>query len=349
MQASAGHDNSVTCVTISADRELAATGSKDGTIILWRIRTQTMVHELLAGPRAVSSLAFSPTVQNRLIVCMDRPVSQVWDIIISSSIASLHSTMSANMTFCTWSSDGSKIATGGWGQSSVEIWDSTTYQLLHALPLNDHGWRAFGVFSSDGARLSLRCGPESFCSWNTENAVLPKTHEIYHCISAFSPDGQYIATAAALPFHRSTGVVHIWNVETGDQCLEMEVDGLLVRAIAFSADGGRVLSVSERSITISDSSTGSPLFTIHTGCKDPVATACFSPDGKLIASAADSGKLQLWDAHNGTRVGTFNEHRGREAQAVFSPDGDYLLSYASDGTVVIRPLERYRHCTRLSR
>src|SRR5262249_59881932 len=81
-----------------------------------------------------------------------------------------------------------------------------------------------------------------------------------------------------------------------------------------------------------DLSSGLPRSTLrgHTGAFRAVA---FSPDGSLLASAADDGMIKLWDVTEGRELVTLRGHADWVWQVAFSPDGRRLLSGGANGPV----------------
>jgi len=72
-------------------------------------------------------------------------------------------------------------------------------------------------------------------------------------------------------------------------------------------------------------------------------TVCYSPDGQLIATGGDDGKVKLWNASTGFCFVTFKDHTGPVNQVVFSPKGNVVISSSLDGTVRAFDLVRYRN------
>jgi WD40 repeat protein len=66
-----------------------------------------------------------------------------------------------------------------------------------------------------------------------------------------------------------------------------------------------------------------------------VRSVCFSPDGKLLASAGEDETVKLWDAQTGKEVRTLPGHKGPVRCVCFSPDGQHLASASWDETVKI--------------
>ncbi|MEO8311232.1 MAG: TIR domain-containing protein [Caldimonas sp.] len=77
------------------------------------------------------------------------------------------------------------------------------------------------------------------------------------------------------------------------------------------------------------------------GNEQTVWSAAFSPDGALIASGSEDGKIVVWDARTRQPVGPALAGHGKPiASIAFSPDGKLLASGSDDQTIVLWDLER---------
>jgi len=131
-----------------------------------------------------------------------------------------------------------------------------------------------------------------------------------------------------------SGMLRIWSLYTGRvvEDVQLEIPSRLVKFtihsvwVAFSTSGARLAYGSDLrgDITIRDRSTGS---TMSFRTSYPVRHHLFSPDGRLLATAAVAGSVCLWDSATGTLSATLyaGVSAGGEAGPLhgcaFSPDG----------------------------
>jgi WD40 repeat protein/serine/threonine protein kinase len=66
-----------------------------------------------------------------------------------------------------------------------------------------------------------------------------------------------------------------------------------------------------------------------------VRRAVFSPDGKLLVSGGDDGKVIVWDFARRERIATFADHTDVVNAVAFSPDGKWIASGSYDQTVIV--------------
>ena len=70
----------------------------------------------------------------------------------------------------------------------------------------------------------------------------------------------------------------------------------------------------------------------------------YSPDGTMIATGGDDGKVKLWTVKNALCFVTFTEHTAKVTALAFSPKkGNAVLSASLDGTVRAYDLVKYRN------
>lgn len=69
----------------------------------------------------------------------------------------------------------------------------------------------------------------------------------------------------------------------------------------------------------------------------------YSPDGQRIITAADDGKIKVWDTTSGFCVATFTEHTSGVTAAQFAKKGNVLFTASLDGSIRAWDLTRFRN------
>eukprot|EP01064_Diplonema_japonicum_P035859 TRINITY_DN7880_c4_g1_i1.p1 TRINITY_DN7880_c4_g1~~TRINITY_DN7880_c4_g1_i1.p1 ORF type:complete len:1034 (+),score=309.53 TRINITY_DN7880_c4_g1_i1:23-3103(+) len=72
-----------------------------------------------------------------------------------------------------------------------------------------------------------------------------------------------------------------------------------------------------------------------------VSTVAFSPDGAVLATSSDDGKVKVWNGSTGFCFATFRDHQGPVSEVRFS-NNQTLWSASADGTIRGYDLKRYR-------
>lgn len=76
-----------------------------------------------------------------------------------------------------------------------------------------------------------------------------------------------------------------------------------------------------------------PELVIQTGHSKEINSLAFSPDGRLLVSGSDKGKL--WDPHTGAELRTLVGPGNNFRQVIFGPNGKTLISIADGNTIFI--------------
>jgi len=202
--------------------------------------------------------------------------------------------------------------------SEIVVWDLDGEQPVR-YPAPTGCWVLnFDARSLDSASPSIVAGlaikavvagetsPEVSPQWEQSNQVL-KTHQNRVTSVALSPDGQTLVSADSL------GAVHLWRRQ-GDGKFELLRDEDPAELAVFTPNEGQ---------------------TVH--------DVCFSPDGRLVATAGGGGNIQVWQhadlidpAKRRTQLrpaGTLTGHTAAVLDIGFSADSRRLVSGSEDGTV----------------
>jgi WD40 repeat protein len=157
---------------------------------------------------------------------------------------------------------------------------------------------------------------------------------------AFSPDGHYLALAAA------DQTLRLVEFAKGEEIRRFMGHRDEVMCVAYSSGGSSLLSGSkDRTMRLWDVSTGQELqeFGPHEGAVRGVA---FGPRTRLAASASEDGKVRLWVAETARLGRTLEGHSGPVHCVAFAPDGRRLASGGADGTIRIWGVPSGKQLTR---
>ncbi|GAB4286021.1 MAG: hypothetical protein Fur0025_18110 [Oscillatoriaceae cyanobacterium] len=260
-------------------------------------------------------------------------------------LATLHGHISAVRGIAI-SPDGSNIASASY-DCTIKIWDLHTKSLLHTL--RGHRDRVYSVAypsttDRDNTLLVSGSADTTIKIWHIPSGKCRQTltgHTQNVCSVAISPDGQTIASGS---WDTS---IKIWDIPSG-KCRQTLTGHLSwVYGVAFSPDGTKLASASaDGAIRIWDLNTkigrilphyGTPNYgTILHGVAYNGAKIPHSDRGQeLLASCTSQGEINIWDATRGARVSTLIGHTKRLNSAIFSPDGQTLISGSWDRTLKI--------------
>lgn len=225
------------------------------------------------------------------------------------------------------------LVLGKVGKSArIEVRETGRNEVRHTLP-GPTPAREF-AFSGDGKRF-IATNDHSACpiydAWTGKLVLKIAGHGKWVTCAAFSRDGERIATGGY------DKTARLWDARTGKELWRTgELDNVL--DVDLSPNRDRV-AVSDNlpAIRIVGADDGRVLRTI----RPPRACAeiLFSPDGKLMASAAWKGGVHVWESASGRKVRAFTAHRGRNYALAFSTDGKRLAATGSGAKVRIFNLE----------
>jgi WD40 repeat protein/serine/threonine protein kinase len=157
---------------------------------------------------------------------------------------------------------------------------------------------------------------------------------------AVAPDGKLAVSGGGIEVRDGLtqevdSAVRVWELDSGKEVRKLEIPpesgGTLVRHLAFSPDGSRLISLNGPGAHIWDVSTGKETVQMDKLVRlDHPETAAISPGGQLILTGS-KGFIALYDGKTGSEIRRFTGHRGWVMAGVFTSDGARVVAGGGGG------------------
>ena len=265
---------------------------------------------------AVRRAVFSPDGRLLVSVSEDHQVI-VWDFVRRERIKTLTDHIGPVLTVA-FSPDGKRFATGG-EDKTVIVWDAA--KLEKVIVLRDHQEPVRSIAFSPDGQLMVSASL-SFIVWQTEN--WKKLRELPWQLSY----GDHLFLGGNRWLTDNFG--RLWDLSTGE--LIRDSDSHWGNWAAVSPDSRLFVSVDPNGQVKFVDLKQQKLLSVQHGHHDHGRSAAFSPDGRLIATAAE--RVVLWDAATLTEIVPL-EYESIVWSVVFSPDGRSLVSTHGDGAILV--------------
>jgi len=320
-------------VTVSGRTMTNAPGD-DRTARIWDAHTGTELIKLEAPnrigtvPSAIHSAVFSPDGKKIVTVSGDH-TARIWDAGTGKELRVFGEPPNEKrlshpdaINSAVFSRDGKKIVTGcgafimgdplrgPWGTEpgSAKIWDVESGRELRKM--EGHTRKVeFAAFSPDEKKIvtvSTGSEDETVRLWDAETgrerhkweATFSQQSPFPAFAVVFSPDGRIIATASN-DYTGSDYAARIWDTASGAEVKKLEGHANTVRSVAFSPDGGKIITTDGECARIWDAASGKELKKIggrgigadHSFVPYPVELATFSPEGRKIVTAKSANSM----------------------------------------------------------
>ena len=193
--------------------------------------------------------------------------------------------------------------------STLWLWDIETGKNLGRFRLD---LRTFGIsmFCPDGRLLAMTL--EGVCLLDTATGKTVRElrlaeedwREQQLSRVALSPDGRVLALGCRSRFLNKTSPILLYDLATGKELRRLSGHRTPVDALAFSADGRRLLSVGEDKPLVPG---GVCIWEVSSGKllrqrNQPGEYKVFSPDGRTMAFTGTDERAHLWDVDGGKEI-----------------------------------------------
>lgn len=195
-------------VAFSPDGATLAAGSDKGTIYLWRVSDETLLHTLALG-RWVTTVAFTSDGATLAAGDRDGTVS-LWRVSDGTLLRTLERRTTDWVQSIAFAPDGETLAVAPWG--FTELYQVSDGTLLRYLREYLGSSRAGVAFAPDGSRLVSLHSDGTIRLWRVSDGTLLQTLEGHLgkgiCL-AFAPDGKTLTSGSW------GGDIRLWSARNG--------------------------------------------------------------------------------------------------------------------------------------
>jgi WD40 repeat protein len=194
-------------IALSPNGKTVASGSGDGKVRLWDVETKKVVARWTGHTRLVRSLCWSVDGE-RVVSGSDDGTIRVWDVESGDTVLGPIKTGHVFMSAVIYSPDITKIATGGYNQHALKIWDAKTGNLLstikHDYQVFSLAWTLDQMKLITGSYRSIRIFDTA--TWQQIAILEGHTSHVY---SLFLFQNDRLLTSGS-----HDGTVRLWNLDT---------------------------------------------------------------------------------------------------------------------------------------
>ena len=218
--------------------------------------------------------------------------------------------------------------TSGWPER-VRVFDRATGRFVR---FDKIGGDALAI-APDGRHVLSAHSNKVLKLWDLDSGQVVhefKGHAEFVFSVAFSPDASRAYSTSGGKEAYIDGIdsdIRVWDLaETGGEAGRLTGHTGIVRSIAVSPDGRRVLSGgwSDKTVILWDAISGQIVRRMR-GHTDHVSCVAFLPGGRRGVSSGEDGTIRVWNLETGVDLHRFESRNGLGWLAV-SPDGRRLLS-----------------------
>ena len=326
--------NAVIAVAFSPDGHFVAAGSKDRTARVWDVSDGRLVATLQGHSGFVNQVLFTPDSQGLVTSSVDGTVRR-WRILDGRQVQLWRGHL-GSVDELVWPDHTQTLITAS-RDGTLRVWDTAATRDHTVSFLVKSSGTYTTVFDSHGSRIHIANYDGHVRTVDAKTGEILADWEAHPDSScntlALRDDGKTLVTCS---WDRTA---RLWDAGNGQRLAEFTAGGGIYDC-DISADGSFVALCVGHDIEIWDVKAEQKV-AVCRGHDQQVNDVVFSPDGQLLASAANETAIRLWNAASAECMATLDMADGPSSSVEFSPDGK-IVAGGGAGKVILWNVASHR-------
>jgi WD40 repeat protein len=151
-----------------------------------------------------------------------------------------------------------------------------------------------------------------------------------------SPNGETLITSgqSTKKANGQDAAINIWNWKTGKYTATFREHSQNITDLVVSPDNKVLVSAALDGVKVWNINPQRPLYSLS-GLGDPTYALAMNPNGYIVASGTNKGKVKFWNIRVGKLVSEFTPHQQAVSALAFTPNGEKLVVASYDRTISV--------------
>ncbi|XP_077997560.1 NACHT domain- and WD repeat-containing protein 1-like [Glandiceps talaboti] len=311
-----GHQDAISCLSITDDEKYMVSGSKDDFLKIWNIDSGICLNTLEGHSSWISCVSVTHDSKSVVSASNDKTI-KLWKLTDDTNVIrrERHATQPR---CCGITSDGN-VAISGAKEDKTRIWSHENGACVLKLPCDS----ACMVTTTDGAKVITASADKIVRVWNIHTGEAINTfegHEREITCLAISKDNRYLISACKQPTMRK------WDLETGKGFPVWDSSNKGVKCLQTTPDSLTVVSGhDDGTVKLWDIDSGHCVKTV-TGHTSAINCIAITPNGRFFMTGSTDKTARIGNTRSGKSTDVLTDFGDSVQCFGITSDSGYLIA-----------------------